>query len=348
MKKLWMNSFVKLILFWIPLACLFITVTTTELEYWFIEFSYAYLIAVVTASFVQGFYWYFQLQNLKFWIQILFQFIFAIPGVFLGYHFAFFVFRSFELTHYPSETPTNGVAFFYMGFVFVLIAIYEQHQKAVKQKHEAELKVKEIENLNLQVQLKTLSLQLSPHFLLNSLNTLVGVIRVNPDLAEHLVLKMADLYRGIVLSSTESEHSLKDEFKICEAYLEIEKIRFGNRLRFEFQNDLKNSLDRYTVPVLVLQPLIENAVKYGVSPFIEGGDIRVGFFETKEVFEIQVMNTISDQEVSSGTRTGLLNLKKRIQLIYGDSSTVLTRFENHQAMVSIQIPKEKVLCEDFV
>ena len=347
MKKLFLNSYFKLILFWIPIACLFITITTTETSFWFVEFSYAYLIAVVTASFVQAFYWYLKLDQYRLILQLLLQFALAVPGIFLGYHFAYFIFQFLELKHYPSETPSNGVAFFYMGFVFVLVAIYEQHQKALRLKHEAEIKTKELENLNLQVQLKTLNLQLSPHFLLNSLNTLIGVVPVNPSLAEHLILKMADLYRGIVVSSTESEHSLKDEYKICEAYLEIEKIRFGSRLHFEFSIDLKNSMDRYIVPVLMLQPLIENAVKFGVAPFVEGGHIHIRFLETQDTFEIQVTNSLSIADVSSGTQTGLLNLKKRIQLIYGDSSKVLTRFEKKQALVSIQIPKQMVLCEDF-
>jgi len=345
------HKLIQLILIWIPLACLFITVTTTEMEFWWIEFSFAFVVAVVTASFVHLLYFLFHLQRLSFFLQIILQFLFAVPGIFLGYKAAYAVFSYFKFPILSKTSSYDGVAFFYMGFVFLLIAVYEQHQKTLKVKHEAELKSIEIQNQTLQIQLKTLSLQLSPHFLFNSLNTLIGVIHADPKLAEHMILKIAELYRGIVLSTEETEHSLLDEYRLCESYLEIEKIRFGERLQYSFDVHLKSPLDRYMVPVLFLQPLIDNAVKYGVSLAIKGGTIQIEILEDNDFLQIQIRNSLENETIGAshpGTQTSLVNIKKRLELIYGFGAKVITNFAERQACVTLLIPRSQVLCEDFV
>lgn len=164
-------------------------------------------------------------------------------------------------------------------------------------------------------ELHVLKNQMQPHFLFNSLNSLSELIETNKDSAADMAMKLADLYREILENSKRPLATLHSEVSIIEKYLELEQIRFGPRLRF----DIKVPEDSHQIylPSLVLQTLVENAVKHGIAPSVEGGtvNVRVSPSENPGYF-VCVGNSAGAGSVR-GTKTGLENTRARLDLLYG-------------------------------
>ncbi len=184
----------------------------------------------------------------------------------------------------------------------------------------AELKLKKIENEHLQSQLSALTAQMNPHLLFNALNTVAALVPEDPAQAERTIVKLSELYRGVLDASRHPLHSLATELQICEAYLGIEKARFGERVRVEIQ--LEPSLDGQVIdiPALCLQPLVENAVKHGLAPRASGGRIWITVRRVEEDLQITVEDDgvgVSTASVS-GSGTGMRNCRERLKLHYGE------------------------------
>lgn len=125
-----------------------------------------------------------------------------------------------------------------------------------------------------EAELRALRAQVHPHFLFNTLNTIAALVRENPAEAEETITRLADVFRYALRASEHAHARLADEIEFVRSYLEIERTRFGPRLRVEERLD--PALDKAFVPSLLLQPLVENAVRYAVSPRTEGGTITLG------------------------------------------------------------------------
>jgi LytS/YehU family sensor histidine kinase len=162
--------------------------------------------------------------------------------------------------------------------------------------------------------------QMQPHFLFNALNALKELIADDPAAARAFTQRLADLYRLILKVSTDATTSLADELAIVEHYLEVERVRYGERLRFSIEapDDLRGE----RVPSLVLQTLAENAVKHGISKARAGGEVRVRVGRRAEGgLEVEVSNTGGPFD-ANGPRagapgTGLANTRARLELMYG-------------------------------
>ena len=168
-----------------------------------------------------------------------------------------------------------------------------------------------------EAQYSLLESQMQPHFLFNSLNVLSELIYVDPDLANSMAQKMADLYREILNNSKNNFSNLESEISILKKYVEIQKIRFGDRIRF--QVDVSPAFYNLQIPSLMLQTLVENAIKHGISPKKEGGEINLSVTKQGTLFEVCVSNTgvLYKGHTESKRSTGLQNTKNRLQLTYG-------------------------------
>jgi signal transduction histidine kinase len=122
-------------------------------------------------------------------------------------------------------------------------------------------------------QLEALRAQINPHFLFNSLNSIAQLISVDPERAEGCVERLAEIFRYLLRSENRAWVTLADELEIVDAYLDIERARFGDRLRVAYE--VEDAARSQLVPTLILQPLIENAVRHGVSQKIEGGRVTI-------------------------------------------------------------------------
>lgn len=175
----------------------------------------------------------------------------------------------------------------------------------------------EMQALVSQAELRALQAQINPHFFFNALNTLYGVIARENAAARRLVLNLAGLFRSS-FAATSGVSSLEEELKIVRAYLEIEELRLGPRLSARF--DVDESLLRLEVPVLSIQPLVENAVKHGVACREGDGFVHLNVYRDGESGVVSVSNSGVFRESGTGQDghgIGLANVRRRLSLCHG-------------------------------
>jgi hypothetical protein len=172
-------------------------------------------------------------------------------------------------------------------------------------------------------QLRALRYQINPHFLFNTLNSLSSlVLRNRNDEAERMILNLSTFFRASLTSDPTEDIPLADEIEQQRLYLDVEAARFGDRLTYSF--DIESEAGRQLVPSLILQPLIENAVKYAVSPSNAPVSIRVKASVHDAMLHIVVEDdggfAPSEAEFVDGTGTGLNNVRERLRARYGDAA----------------------------
>ena len=195
-----------------------------------------------------------------------------------------------------------------------------------------------------QAQLKMLRYQLNPHFLFNTLNAISTLILDGSNkTANQAVTRLSDFLRYTLDNDPMSRVSLGSELDALDLYLEIEKVRFGDRLVIE--KDIDERAQGALVPSLILQPLIENAIKYAISPSEEGGTLRISARVQRDTLALQISDTGpglgngSNGQKSSGV--GLKNTRERLQQLYGDRQAfTLAPNEPTGLTVTINIPFE--------
>ncbi len=191
------------------------------------------------------------------------------------------------------------------------------------QRLEAEALLLEAETLRLEVlakdaELRALQSQVNPHFFFNSLNSVRALMYENVDNAAHMVDQLATLMRYTLMSTFSDCVPLQQELDAVRAYLDIEKIRFEDRLRAHFEIDA--AMVQVTIPPMTLQTLVENAVKYGVERRTDGSEIRITAHQSGEHAVIEVANRGALLANPGSTRVGMGNARKRLELAKGEES----------------------------
>jgi two-component system, LytTR family, sensor histidine kinase AlgZ len=183
--------------------------------------------------------------------------------------------------------------------------------------------------------LAELQSRIRPHFLFNTLNTAVTLVRVDPARAEAVLEDLAELFR-VALSETGESVPLSDEVELARRYLDIEQVRFGNRLQVTWEIDPK--ADAARVPPLLLQPLVENAVRHGVEPDAAGGVIRVRTRVKRSHVVIDIVNSLAENPSQPGHGMALLNVRERLRLMHDVAAQFETRREAGTFRVQIMVP----------
>lgn len=188
-----------------------------------------------------------------------------------------------------------------------------------------------------QAQLDNLFSQLNPHFLFNSLNSIKSLIIENPDKARRAIDLLSDLLRSSLYEKNQDLVSLEQELSLVNDYVELEKLRFEERLSVVYKID--ESLMSFKVPPLCIQLLVENSIKHGIDKQIEGGEISVVISKIHNDLFIQVTNPGSLKTNSKLNGLGLKNLKDRLQLQYkGGSDFTLKESSNHKIKAVLILP----------
>jgi sensor histidine kinase YesM len=191
-------------------------------------------------------------------------------------------------------------------------------------------------------QLEALRYQLNPHFLFNTLNSISSLIvtRRNED-AEEMTNKLSSFLRSSLSSDPAALTPLDDELALIEEYLSIEDVRFGERLNVEIECD--SNAGSVLVPGFLVQPLVENAIKHGVAPSREPVTIRIGATLEDNLLCIVVENDRhqDSQPTLGGTGVGLLNVRQRLEAVYGKSASLVTEPDNKLFRATICIPGAK-------
>jgi signal transduction histidine kinase len=189
--------------------------------------------------------------------------------------------------------------------------------------HHHQLAQVELKELTARAQVRALQAQINPHFLFNTLNVLASLIHSDPLKAEMVTEELADVFRYALESTRQEWVTLDDELQFLEAYLGIEKARFDERLRFSF--DVDSSLRSMKIPPMILQPLVENAVKHGISPLQEGGEVCIRAQLGSDRVIITVEDTGAGRRAPKRGRTtgvGLVNVRERLDHIYGPAGSI--------------------------
>jgi len=185
--------------------------------------------------------------------------------------------------------------------------------------------------------LAELQSRIRPHFLFNTLNSALTLVRLDPARAEGVLEDLAELFRVAISDSVESV-SLADEIELAQRYLAIEQIRFGDRLRVTWELDADASVAR--VPPLLLQPLVENAVRHGIEPADEGGWIRVRTRVKLGRALIAISNSVPAASAAArpGNGMALRNVRERLRLMHDVAGQFGTRLEHDAYRVQIMVP----------
>jgi two-component system LytT family sensor kinase len=201
----------------------------------------------------------------------------------------------------------------------------------------------EIHRLVTQAELRALQSQINPHFLFNALNTLYGTIPRDAAEARRLVLNLAEIFRYL-LQSDKTFIPLSEELQIVKAYLQIETLRLGDRLKTEITVD--KSAEAAMIPILSIQPLIENAVKHGVAARPGPGVVRlsartIGTDVHIEVYDDGMGFQSGEDKTSGGGGVGLDNVRQRLKLCFGESASLVIESTQHGSKVSFRIPANR-------
>ncbi len=197
-----------------------------------------------------------------------------------------------------------------------------------------------LESLVRESELNLLKFKLNPHFLFNSLNSISALTMSKPEKAQEMIIKLSDYLRYSLESDKEPLRELKHELGNIRLYLEIERIRFGDRINYI--EDLQEACLNQLVPGMILQPLFENAIKHGVSESVEPIEIKFRCCVSGQYLELSLSNEfVSHSETMVGTGTGLQNVQKRLQTMYDQTDLVHIRQKDRIFEVQLRIPLGK-------
>ncbi len=224
-------------------------------------------------------------------------------------------------------------------FIYGLIIMTYYLFLSLSNLSEKNAKEARLESLVKETELKMLRSQINPHFLFNSLNSISSLTITDPEKARDMVVKLSEFMRYALSRKDELPVSLQNELENLRLYLEIEKVRFGDKLITE-ETICEDCLN-FKIPVLLLQPLYENAVKHGVYESTESVKIMTNAKLSNGYLEITISNNYEDSPSQKrGTGTGLLNVSRRLELYYGKRAMIKSTKENGMYTVSLYIPAE--------
>jgi two-component system sensor histidine kinase AlgZ len=183
--------------------------------------------------------------------------------------------------------------------------------------------------------LAELQARIRPHFLFNTLNSAIALVRREPARAEALLEDLSDLFRQALADQTHSV-SVADEVALAQRYLAIEQVRFGDRLQLQWQLDPR--ADDARLPPLLLQPLVENAVQHGVEPSPQGAQVRISTERRGEVVVIKVTNTVPAGQGQAGHGLALDNVRRRLQLLHDVRMQFRAALVDGVYQVRIEVP----------
>jgi len=194
-----------------------------------------------------------------------------------------------------------------------------------------------------EAKLKALQARIRPHFLFNSINAVLSLIRTEPHRAETALEDLADLFR-VLMRDTRDLSTLQDELQLCNQYLSIEKIRLGERLKvhWEIANLSEQDITQGQIATLLLQPLIENAVHHGVEPSEVPSTINIRLNRSAERIVIVIENSFFPEHASKGNQMALNNIQERLKLLYDVESDFSAGVVDEQFQVKLSFPFQKI------
>jgi two-component system, LytTR family, sensor histidine kinase AlgZ len=234
-------------------------------------------------------------------------------------------------------TPHLDLLFGLGVILYLLSAGLHYAALAADASRAATVSAAEAHSLARDAELYALRMQINPHFLFNSLHSIAALTTQDPARAREMCLRLSDFLRGTLRLADRDSIPLSDELALARGYLDVEQIRFGARL--EVREEIQDGCQECGIPALLLQPLVENAVKHGIAGLVEGGVIRLAVDRTGDSVHLTVENAF-DPDAVSPTRlgVGLAHVRRRLHVRYGDSATLETTAQDALYRVDLRFP----------
>jgi hypothetical protein len=227
---------------------------------------------------------------------------------------------------------------FGMGFLlFLLAAALHYVLIAFEDSRRAETEALRFQILSREAELRALRAQIHPHFLFNSLNSINALIGSRPEEARRVCVLLADFLRRSLALGARERVALSEELALAQDLLAIEKVRFGDRLRFAPK--VEEAALSGQVPPLLLQPLVENAVTHGIAQCLEGGTVSLEAQRRGERLLLAIENPCdADAPPRKGTGIGIENVRRRLETLYGREAELRLRPEGSSFRVEVELP----------
>jgi LytS/YehU family sensor histidine kinase len=275
----------------------------------------------------------------RFWYILIISFAlsfvwFLIAGLILGILYKSNDEAYLAMLHH-SLTLRYSVAFLMLGCMSTISLLWytQQEQKEMdKRKEEAEKLAREAELFKLRQQLQ-------PHFLFNSLNSISALTGMQPEKARHMIQQLSDFLRGTLRKEDNQWSTLKEEIEYLQLYLDIEKVRFGYRLQTTIE--CEEEALQMKLPSLLLQPVVENAIKFGLYDTVGEVTIVIEGRAKKDTLEVSVTNPFDPETAQplQGTGFGLASIKRRLFLLFARHELLKTSSVDNQFITTVEIPQ---------
>jgi sensor histidine kinase YesM len=266
-------------------------------------------------------------------------------GTLIGLQIGFFFLQQiFPITLKQPEKSLFQVII--LAITFGGVAWYFFYSKArIRVSNEViqEEKIKRLssEKEALEANLRLLQAQIEPHFLFNTLSNVLSLIDTNPTHGKSMLVDLIHYLRTSLSRTFPDPVTLDQEIDMIKAYLNIQKIRMGERLHFKIE--LPDGVRKHPFPPMLLQPLVENAVKHGLEPKMEGGEITIKALERDDLLRIEVMDTGLGLSSFQKVGVGIGNVRERIKLLFGEKGRlILEENEPNGVRAIIEVPKHDV------
>jgi len=237
--------------------------------------------------------------------------------------------------------PRLAALFLAAGVVlYVLAASLHYLLIGFEEARRAEKTALELEVLAREAELRALRAQIDPHFLFNALNSISSLVSSDPAAARAMCLELGEFLRESLRLGGVATIPLAEEIGLAERYLGIERVRFGSRLRVE--RDVDDEAGACTVPALILQPLVENAVRHGIAQLVDGGVVRIAARCAGGRLSVTVENPVGpDRPAAKPGGLGLANVRQRLAALYGSDGTLDARVAAGSFLAELTMPESR-------
>jgi hypothetical protein len=240
----------------------------------------------------------------------------------------------------PAAFRPAAPTLFGFGFLLYLLAMAASYLAAAfNVSRDAERRGLELQVLAREAELRALRAQIDPHFLFNSLQSISALTTADPPAARRMCLLLADFLRETLALGARKRIPLPSELALARRFLAVEQVRFGERLQVEIEAPDDREMESCLVPPLVLQPLVENAVRHGVAHVLDSGVVHIKVEKRVATLVVTVDNPCDpDRPAGRGTGLGLRNVRERLESLYGDEAMLQTEETDGRFTARVTMP----------
>lgn len=320
---------------WLEPVVLFLTILVTDMIYGMPQLISTGFTAlqvkdiavdamIITVSCVPGWWLHFKLFPFAGWQKRVVLHLITVTVFYSIWVLSYAIYNT--LIHYPVMNAIQVLSNLWHNLLFYIQAFSFLHlYHYFRQKEEQSMREKELRRIEYETEIAGLKAQIQPHFLFNTLNSISGSVPAQQEFTRELIARLADIFRYAMMASQEDRVSLKQEVEFIRTYLSLEQHRFGDRLRVVIH--MEEGLDNVQVPSMLFQPLVENALKHGIEPSVEGGVIILSLIRQSKKLMIRVSNSglvqTKDLRQMFHTRgVGLRNTQMRLKKLYDENLEV--------------------------